>query len=200
MSNDAREPPEVPDMAHEGWITVLRVTGGVEDQPLEAWHVDFESGLTAPEMRLLIKRIAYDFEQGIYQPHILKENRTDVDWGAESSFIEYVLEITEGVPAEAIYVGLGYAIRRVFESVSCKREAEAISLDAADGKCRQRIAATYSVQADTLHRIGESVDDSGRKVTLSYSTKDGTRYTASVSLLSDMYLTTHVARQVNEVT
>jgi|GEM_PF-2937818 len=111
------------------------------------WH---DVNVSLEETSQLITAVAWNDDAGHYEPHVARQSYTAFEWGASGYGIEFVVDIVNNVAADAITLGLGYAIGRMRgrstgPSTGTLQDAETIAFEA-----RRAVAAVFVEDFDDV--------------------------------------------------
>ena len=141
------------------------------------------SGLTASieDASATVASIAWNPLDKVYEPHVLEQRLSRVEWGASGTGLQFVLDVSSNVTADAILVGIGYVVAKLRHSkfAASPDVSDLLELEA---YARQAVYRSFELAVDEELELRSS-ETVGRTGHFLYEDSDHDCFEAVVGLL-----------------
>ncbi|WP_327375416.1 hypothetical protein OG393_16545 [Streptomyces sp. NBC_01216] len=122
------------------------------------------------------------------------------NWGASSSFMEFVLEMSSSGLGGVATLAVSAAVKELYSKLRGRSQGDhwgdVISEETAVAVAKQRIASQYGVEGDSLTLSRSETDAANRSFHFAFSHPDGRSFGAEVGILKDAPTCMRIWRQV----
>ncbi|WP_330297758.1 hypothetical protein [Streptomyces sp. NBC_00503] len=179
----------------------MKITDHPTSEPDEVWVLSLSSfQMSADDV---IKELqALTWLRGAEYPAMsqISSRQGITNWGASSSSIEFVLEMSSNGAGGVATVVVSGAVKALYakfrERSQGDRWGSMVSEETAAAVAKQRIASQYSVEGDSLTLSRSETDAATRSFHFAFSHPDGRSFGAEVGIVKEAPTCMRIWRQV----
>ncbi|MEU3952835.1 hypothetical protein AB0F45_11000 [Streptomyces achromogenes] len=179
----------------------MKLTDHPTSEPDEVWVLSLDS-FEMPADDVIKELEALTWLRGTEYPAMshISSRQAITNWGASSSFMEFILEMSSNGMGGIATVVVSEAVKALYSKLRERSQGDhwgdAVSEETAIAVAKQRIASQYSVEGDSLTLSRSETDAENRRFHFAFSHPDGRSFGAEVGLLKDAPTCMRIWRQV----
>ncbi|MEU5689539.1 hypothetical protein DEJ48_18795 [Streptomyces venezuelae] len=180
---------------------IVKLTDHPTSEPDEVWVLSLDS-FEMPADDIIKELEALTWLRGAEYPAMshISSRQGITNWGASSSFMEFVLEMSSNGMGGVTTVVVSEAVKALYSKLRRRSQGDhwgnVISEETAIAVAKQRIASQYDVEGDSLTLSRSETDAANHSFHFTFSHPDGRSFGAEVGILRDAPTCMRIWRQV----
>ena len=180
---------------------IVKLTDHPTSEPDEVWVLSLDS-FEMPADDIIKELENLTWLRGAEYPVMshISSRQGITNWGASSSFMEFVLEMSSNGMGGVTTVVVSEAVKALYSKLRRRSQGDhwgdVISEETAIAVAKQRIATQYDVEGDNLTLSRSETDAANRSFHFIFSHPDGRSFGAEVGILRDAPTCMRIWRQV----
>ncbi|WP_128643420.1 hypothetical protein [Streptomyces sp. SS] len=180
----------------------MKLTDHPTSAPDEVWILSLDS-FQMPADDVIKELEALTWLRGAEYPTMsrISSRQGITNWGASSSFIEFVLEMSSNGAGGVGTVVVAAAVKALYSKFRERSQGDhwgdVVPEETAIAVAKLRIASQYSVESESLTLSRSETDAANRSFTFTFNHPDGGSFGAEVGILKDAPTCMRIWRQVS---
>ncbi|MFE7515625.1 hypothetical protein ACFU8I_31035 [Streptomyces sp. NPDC057540] len=180
---------------------IVKLTDHPALDPDEVWIFSLDS-FDMPADDVIKELEALTWLRGAQYPAMsqISSRQGITNWGASSSFMEFVLEMSSNGAGGVATVVVSEAVKALYSKLRGRSRGDhwedVVSEETAIAVAKRRITSQYNVEGDSLTLSRSETDAANRSFHFTFSHPDGRSFGAEVGILKDAPTCMRIWRQV----